>query len=59
MYPEKFSIEGIGYRTSRLNEAVEPIYTNWERVLAKMNKDKSAKKPICPCWLVHKDSNLK
>ncbi len=26
MYPEKLTFEGIGYRTSRLNEAVELIY---------------------------------
>ncbi len=26
MYPEKFTFDGNGYRTSRLNEAVELIY---------------------------------
>ena len=26
MYPEKLTFDGIGYRTSRLNEAVELIY---------------------------------
>ncbi len=26
MYPEKLTFDGMGYRTSRLNEAVELIY---------------------------------
>lgn len=47
MYPEKLTFDGMCYRTSRLNEAVELIYKLGES-FSENKKDKPVKKPICP-----------
>jgi hypothetical protein len=57
MYPEKLTFDGMSYRTSRLNEAVELIYKP-TRVSTKAKKDKSVKTNLPFLLLSYKDSNL-
>lgn len=49
IYPEKLTFDGFQYRTTRVNEAVELIYTV-DAGFGKKKQDKPKKILTCPVW---------